>query len=308
MKIAGVDAEYFTQVFDRALKDGDRYVCLSTGDDKQPFPAETIRFFKDKSEALYYSYCKRSEENVYLETLPILSVQEQLCRKIELQQLTRSPGLELKDIIIDTAHIHYLERARREIFTEDLVKRLRDQNIKVDQKQLQDYISADFTKFQIKGMRWERDAETPYMIQIKQNESRAFLISSIRIHQTMDQQRKQEYMKNAVLTGKLTEKDAIELKNVLKAERDKGNFYAVIPAGKDQLKKEDFSFVRSVFDAWEHIGRQSSSIEGKVIIRSISLLKDEVEQQLDSKKEKEQSLEQQPEQKPPRGNDLSREK
>lgn len=245
---------------------------------------------------------------MYLETLPVLPVQEQLCRKIQLQNFNSTGGKDLKDIIIDTGYIHFMEKARREIFTEDIIKRLRDQNIKVDQNQLQDYISADFTKFQIKGMRWERDAETPYMIQIKQNESRAFLISSIRIHQTMDQQRKQEYMKNTVLTGKLTEKDAMELKNVLRTERDNGNFYAVIPSGKDQLKKEDFSFVRSVFDAWEHIGRQSSSIEGKVIIRSISLLKDEVEQQLDSKKEKEQSLEQQPEQKLPRGNDLSREK
>lgn len=305
MKIAGADAEYFTSVFDRALKEGDRYVCLNPGNDGKPFPAETMRFFKDKSEALYYSYCKRSEENVYLETLPILPVKEELRIKIQLQQFNSSPGKDLKDIIIDTGHIHSEEKARREIFTEDIVRRLRDQNIKVDQNQLQDYISADFKKILIKGMRWDRGVETPYMIQIEQNKYRAFLISSVRVHQAMDQQKKQEHLKNGVLTGKLSEKEAMELKNILRAERDKGNFYAVIPTGKDQLKKEDFSFVRSVFDAWERIGQQSSG-EGKLIFRSISLLKDEVERELNIHKEKGQS--QDHEQRRSRGNDLPRDR
>ena len=306
MKIAGTDAEYFTSVFDRALKEGDRYVCLDPGNNKQSFPGETMRFFKDKSEALYYSYCKRSEEDVYLETLPILPVQEQLRIKMQLQQFNSSPGKDLKDIIIDTGHIHSEEKARREIFNEDIVRRLREQNIKVDQNQLQDYISADFKKFLIKGMRWDRGAETPYMIQIEQNKHRAFLISSVRVHQAIDQQKQQEHLKKAVLTGKVSEKEALELRNLLKVERDKGNFYAVIPSGKDQLKKEDFSFVRSVFDAWKDIGRQSSSIEGKVIIRSISLLKDEVERELNVNKGKDQL--QDLGQKRSHGRDLSRDR
>ncbi|MBZ4187609.1 hypothetical protein [Niabella beijingensis] len=199
-----------------------------------------------------------------------------------------------------------MEKARREIFTENIVKRLRDQNIKIDQKQLQDYISADFTKFLVKGMRNERGVETPFMIEIVQNENRAFLINSVRIHQSMDQQRAQEYKRNTVLRGKLTEKDAIELKGALKDERDKGNFYAVIPSGKDQLKKEDFSFVRSVFDAWEHIG-QNGAGEGRHIFRSLSLLKDELDQQLNLKKERDLLPEQAPGQKSQQKRDQSRE-
>jgi len=191
MKIAGEDAAYYSRVFDRALKEGDRYISLNTGKDDQPFPEETMRFFKSKSEALEYGYTKRTRENEYLESLPILSVQEQLVRRMELQQLTGTPGQAPKDIVIDTGLIRRDERARQEIFTEEISRQLRDQGIKPDQKSLQEHIGQDSVQFAVNGSRREQGEEKSYTIKIEQNESRAFLISAIEAQQNILPQKNQ---------------------------------------------------------------------------------------------------------------------
>jgi len=112
-------------------------------------------------------------------------------------------------------------------------------------------------------------------------------------------------MHDEVLKGKLSEKDAQEIKDVLQAQKEAGNRFAAIPLTKDRLTKEDLSFHRSAFDAWktldQHTGRTN-----EFLYRSITLLQDEVDKQLDVKKEKGQQPDKQPEDKRSRDHGMSR--
>jgi|GEM_PF-1433496 len=96
-------------------------------------------------------------------------------------------------------------------------------------------------------------------------------------------------MSDEVLKGKLSEKDALEIRDVLRAEKENGNRFAAIPLTKDQLTKADLAFFPSAMEAWktldQHTGRTN-----EFLYRSIALLQDEVEQQLAGKKENEQAL------------------
>ena len=72
-----------------------------------------MKFFNTKSGVQHHNYIRYMIDGESREALPILSLQEQLQRKMELQQMTQSPGSEPKDIVIDAGIIHYQERAAR---------------------------------------------------------------------------------------------------------------------------------------------------------------------------------------------------
>lgn len=96
-------------------------------------------------------------------------------------------------------------------------------------------------------------------------------------------------MGNEILAGKLKDEDALELRAVLQTEKEKGNHFAGVPIAKEHLTKEDFTFHTSVMDAWKEVAQKIAD-PAKYIFRSIVLLEDEVNKQLDGKKENELDL------------------
>lgn len=306
MRIAGSEAGNLNRTLEHALQYGARYVCLDTGLNGESFRAETMHFFTSKSAAHEHSYVKRATENEYLTTLPVLPLQQLLHRNMELQQIAGSPGQAPKDITIDTGHILYLERAREEIFIEEISKQLRDRGIKPDLKELQKHITKDNQQFGISGTRREYGVEKPYNIQIGQNESRAFVINAIEPQQTIHQQKNQERMKSEVLEGTVQRQDAQEIKNKLQEEKDNGNRFVSFPADKAGLNKEDFTAFKTAFAAQEH-AYENTTDRDRHIVRSIPVVEKEINQ-LEQKKEQQQEkpVENEREEKRSRGQELSR--
>lgn len=282
MKIEGKEAVVIAQALESALQDGARYVCLDVGKDNQGFRKETMRFFSEKTDAQQYSYVNRNRANEYLETLPVLPLQQQLDRSIELQQLTKLSGQALKDMTIDTSRILFEEHVRRDIFTSEIATQLRDRGIKPDLKQLIENIRDDKQHFEIAGTRRENGVDKPYVIIVEQNESRAFLLGAIAPQQS--QQKINGYMESKVLEGTVRREDALEIKNRLEQEKEKGNRFVSFPGDKDDLRKDDFTAFKSSISALEH-AYENTTDRSRYAIRSIPVVEKEINHLLEHKKE-----------------------
>lgn len=286
MKIQGNEAVKINEMLKDALQNGYRYVSLDTGKEDERFRIESMQYFSTKSGVQHHNYIRYMIDGEYREALPILSLQEQLQRKIELQQITRSHESEPKDIIIDTGFIHYQERARTEIFTEDIIRQLKTYNMKPDVRQLQEHISRDDQQFIIEGTHPEKGGERVYTIHIEQNKDRAFLVGDIEPQQTFHQQKNRTTM-NEITEGAVRKEDAREIRDVLLTELENGNRFVSFPADKQNLTKEDFNVFKSAFGARQN-AYENSTDRDLYAVRSASAVEKEMSRFLETEKEQKQ--------------------
>lgn len=303
MTIEGKDAENINRVLEGAMRYGARYVSFDPGKDGQPFRAESMVFFTDKSDAGQHNYMKRVADQEHLQALPVAALQQQLGRSIELQQHTKGAGQELAHITIDTGRLFTQEHARQEIFTHEISRELKEQHIIAHTKQLQDNIQKDRLEFQIMGMRSEQGIDKPYVITIAQNENRAFQVQ--RVEERVPGEQIKGYNYSNTLEGSVRSEDAPGIKNFLQQERDNGNRFVSFPAAKAGLSKEDFTAFRSAFSAQEH-AYENTTDRDMHILRSISVVEREVSNILENKKEQHKPQENEREEKRSRGQGLER--
>lgn len=285
MKIRGNEVAKINEMLKEELSLGNRYVSLDTGKVDEYFRADKMKFFNTKSGVQHHNYIRYMIDGESREALPILSLQEQLQRKMELQQITRSPGSESRDIVIDTGIIHYQERARTEIFTEDIVRQLQAYNMKPDVRQLQEHIIRDDQQFIIKGTHPEKEGEKPYTIHIEQNEHRAFLIRNIEPQQTIQQ--KNSTIMIELIDGSVRKEDAREIRDMMRTELENGNRFASFPTDKAILVKEDFNVFKSSFDALQH-AYENTTDRDLYVVRSTSVVEKEMTRLLETEKEQKQ--------------------
>jgi len=207
------------------------------------------------------------------------------------------------DITIDTGHIFFQERARLDIFTREIAKQLRDQDVKPDLAQLIENIRDDNRHFDIAGTRRVDGVDKPYVITIEQNENRNFLIGTVELRQP--QQQIAMYMQSEVLEGKVRKEDALEIKNMLHQEKENGNRFVSFPAEWNGLKKDDFTAFKAAFSALEH-AYENTTDRDRHIVRSISVVEKEINYLLENKKEQAKPLEINRDEKRSRGQELSR--
>jgi len=302
VRVAAKETADLNRELKDAMQKGMYYVSLDFGKDGQPMRTDTMQFFATKPEAQEHNYLRRTADNEYMVAYPIQPLQQQLERRIELQQLTGSPGQEPKDITIDTGRIVFEERARREVFTEEISRQLRERGIQPNLKQLSENITDDKLQFEITGSRREQGVEKPQVIRIEQNEDRAFLIRSIEPQQ---QQKIMGYMESKVLEGTVRREDALEIKNMLQEEKANGNRFVAFPAEPGGLKKDDLTAFKSSFAALEH-AYENSTDRDRYIVRSITVVEKEINHLLENKKELEKPKENEREDKRSRGQEISR--
>jgi len=270
MKIQGNEAAKINEMLKEELSLGNRYVSLDTGKADEYFRADKMKFFNTKSGVQHHNYIRYMIDGECREALPILSLQEQLQRKMELQQISRLPGSEPKDIVIDAGIIHYQERARREIFTEDIIRQLQAYNMKPDVRQLQEHIITDDQQFIIEGTHPEKGVERFYTIHITQNKDRAFLVGDIEPQQTFHQQKNRTTM-NEITEGTVRKEDAREIRDMLRTELENGNRFVSFPADKPNLTKEDFNVFKSAFGALQN-AYENSTDRDLYAVRSASAI------------------------------------
>ncbi|MBN8788544.1 MAG: hypothetical protein J0I84_15750 [Terrimonas sp.] len=315
MKIQGNEAAKINEMLKEELSLGNRYVSLDTGKADEYFRADKMKFFNTKSGVQHHNYIRYMIDGECREALPILSLQEQLQRKMELQQISRLPGSEPKDIVIDAGIIHYQERARREIFTEDIIRQLQAYNMKPDVRQLQEHIITDDQQFIIEGTHPEKGVERFYTIHITQNKDRAFLVGDIEPQQTFHQQKNRTTM-NEITEGTVRKEDAREIRDMLRTELENGNRFVSFPADKPNLTKEDFNVFKSAFGALQN-AYENSTDRDLYAVRSASAVEKEMNRLLETEKEqkpdkpKENEREEKPKtneqvKKPPRDHDRFR--
>ena len=282
MKIQGNEAEKINEVLKAAMQQGDRYVSLDTGKADEYFRADSMEYFGTTSGVKLYNYITERIDGKHREALPILPLQEQLQRKMEPQQISRSPGSEPKDIVIDTGIIHYQKRARTEVFTEEIGKQLRARGIKPDIKELQEHIAKDDLHFTIGGTLRENGAEKPYTIHIEQNENRAFLIRNIQPQQTFHQEKDSPIMIK-IIDGSLLRETVREVREILRAELENGNRFVSFPAGRGILEKGEFNFFKSSFNALHH-AYENTTDRDQYIVRSTAAVEKSMTRFLESEK------------------------
>lgn len=315
MKIQGNEAARINEMLKAAMQQGDRYVSLDTGKADEYFRGDGMEYFGTTSGVKLYNYITERIDGKHREALPILPLQEQLQRKMELQQITRSPGSDSKDIAIDTGIIHYQERTRTEVFTEEIGKQLRERGIKPDIKELQEHIVKDELHFTIGGTLRENGAEKPHTIHIEQNEHRAFLIRNIEPQQAVHQEKDNPIMIK-IIDGSLIRETAREVRDILRTELENGNRFVSFPADRGILEKTDFNFFKSSFNALEH-AYENTTDRDQYIVRSTSAVEKSMTRFLESEKghkqdkPKENEREKEPKtndqgKKPPRDQDRSR--
>lgn len=305
MKIRGNEVDNVNELLKEALQKGYRYVSLDTGKEDEYFRPESMQYFSTKSEVQHHNYMRHTIDQQYREALPTLLLLEQLQRKMELQQHTQSPGSEPKDIVIDTGIIRHQERARTEVFTEEISRQLRERDIKPDVKQLQEHIGRDEHHFTIGGTRRENGSERSYTIHIEQNEHRAFFIQNIEPQQTIQQ--KSNTIMIELIDGSLRKEDAREIRDMMRTEIEKGNRFVSFPTDKTILTKEDFNVFKSAFDALQH-AYDNTTDRDLYIVRSASVVEKEMSRLLETEKEQKQEKprENEREAKPSRDQGMSR--
>ena len=300
MKIEGKEAVSFSRTLDQALKLGYQYVAVPDEKFNNYQRTEGLHFFKEKSEATNYSYIKRSKEGELVDTVPTQALKDQLDRKIELQRVA-NPNLKIvKDVLLDTSLIKFQEKARDEIFAEDIAKRLKAHNILPDIKVLKKNIEEDRMSFQINGVKSEMGIDKMYVIKIEQNEHRAFVLQSID-----EKHRGVQQIKSDGLGISLLKDEVKDIQKMLRSEREGGNRFVAFPSS-GVLQKEDFAVFKSAFDALQH-AHDNGTDKDKYIVRSILATETEINKLLEVKMENSNSLKR-PEDFPKksRGQELSR--
>lgn len=300
MKIEGKEAVSFSRTLDQALKLGYQYVSVPDEKFNNYQRTEGVHFFKEKLEATNYSYIKRSKEGELVDTVPIQALKDQLDRKIELQRVA-NPNLKIvKDVLLDTSLIKFQEKARDEIFAEDIAKRLKAHNILPDIKALKKNIEEDKMSFQIDGIKSEMGIDKKYVIKIEQNEHRAFVLHSVE-----EKHRGVQQIKSDGLDISLLKEEVKDIQKMLRSEREGGNRFVAFPSS-GVLQKEDFAVFKSAFDALQH-AHDNSTDRDKYIVRSILATETEINKLLEVKKENSSSLKRDEDfPKKSRGQELSR--
>lgn len=283
MKIAGEYAQYFSQVFERALQEGDRYACITLSTDETRLPSQPMRFFHDKEAAMNYGRMRLMSNQELIGTIAILPMLQQLNRNIELQQLDGSDKKQLSDVFISTRQIEYNEMLRAQIFKEEITRQLRDNGFRPDQQKLQEHINKDEQSFSFGDTRLDQGFEKPYTIYIKQDEKRAFAISSIE-QQINSQHKSNEHMKSEVLEGAVRPKDAAEIKATLEKEKEEGYRFVSFPANKNGLAIKDFAAFKSPIVAYQH-AKENTNAQDKYLVCSIAVVEKEMDRILENKQQ-----------------------
>lgn len=96
-------------------------------------------------------------------------------------------------------------------------------------------------------------------------------------------------MQSEVLEGTVRREDALEIKNMLREETEKGNRFVSFPGDKDGLKKEDFTAFKSAFEVLEHAYENTTDLD-RHIACSIPVVVKEINSVLENKMEQRQDM------------------
>lgn len=300
MKIEAKEVEALQLALEKGLQRGYRYMVIPGGKDNAVLQPEQWPLFKDKLAALHHSYVERSRDGSIVDPVPIQALKLQLERRLEFQQAAASRFAGPQDIKLDIGLIQFQERARGEIFAEDITRQLKAHQILPDVKALKKHIDEDKHTFQIDGIQREQGADKNFTIRVEQNEHRAFMIQAI---EKMPQV--QEWVKSEGLRVAVYKDDLKNLRDTLQRESENGHRFVAFPAAQ-VVGKDNFVAFKSTFAALQH-AHENRTDRDHYLIRSIHAVQLEIGKILENQRENSNPIkESERGQRNSRGSELSR--
>ncbi len=300
IRIEGKDQVAIMKTLEHAENFGARFVYIETAKNNEALKQDQLSFFSTKAQANQHQFEQRAQDK-YGEVLPVIAVKNHLDRRMDLENITRSPGAVVKDIYLDEKQQAFVERARVAITRETLAQELKDKGIKPDIKAFEQHLRNDEPSFVIRGYKKEDSQEKPYQITIAQNADRLFQIRAIEPVLQVEQS-KRENIQSKQLGTVLRVDDAKEILHKLAEAKEQGHHFISFPARKEALSEKDITISKTPFEAWVKAAEQSTGKE-QHLVKSIRVIEQELKPLVEQGQQKEVLMQKGERQK---GQDLSR--
>lgn len=269
MQVEGKEAVALNEKLLDALTAGYQYVNINQPPDGKIRP-EHLQYFADKASAEQAGFSSRSLAHSLVDTVPLQALQQQLDRRIEIQQQATPWLTTLLDVPIDLSVIRFQEKARADIFTEEIARQLRARELQVDLKALQQHIQADAVSFHINGRRFEKGEEHTYTILIAQDAYRGFQVEGVQ-----RQERESATLLKKEHVHVTVDKEQLPvIKEYLRTEQENGKRFVTIPA-IGELRTANMESYRSSIDALLEVRAQKKE-NNPLIVRSIAVMETEI--------------------------------
>ncbi len=311
MKIEGKDVGRLAQQLEDAEKMGMRYVLLEKEKGTQALRSDSLQFFHTKADANYAGFLASTVQAKNVEALPIREILRDMQKQVALHQLQVQNWTEHPTMTVDTGRLRSNEIMRQDIYTDEISRKLKQQHIQPDVKQLREQISGDKQEFAISGRRWEEGKEKAVTINIEQDVYRAFVITGIAPQQEHERNKSMKMMQQEeLLGGRLHREDAMNVKQMMQAQRESGNRFVAFENGQPKIRGEHFIGFENALKAVEFVHEKAANENKQYLFRSITAIEKEADRVLESKREQTKDLEKGPalqqEAKRSRGPELSR--
>lgn len=285
MKIEGQHAGYITRQLEEAEKAGFRYVLLEKEKGMEALRPDNLKYYKEKQEANYANYLASSINGKSSEVLPVREVLNDMQKQTALQQIRTQDWSQQPDLTINTNRLRNNENARQQIFTDEIVNKLKSQQIQPDVKQLRENIMQDKQQFVIPGIGKEDGKQKGYNISIEQDANRAFSIKTIAPQQENDRHKSMSVLKQEeLLGGRLHKEDAPGVKQMMQAQKEAGNRFVAMENGQQKITGKDFTGFQNAMQAVEFV-HQKAKENQNYLFRSTSAVEKEADRVMGNKME-----------------------
>jgi hypothetical protein len=285
MQIEGKDVGRIIRKLEDAENTNKRYALFEKNNATGALQPGTVQCYRDKGEANYAGFLASSVQGKNVEVLPVKEVLQDMQRQVALHQVRTQNWSEHPGLVIDSSRLRSNEIIRQDIFTDDIARKLKEQQIQPDVKQLREYIAKDQQAFTISGMGRENGQLKAVAIQIQQDAHRAFHITGIAPQPENERHKAVKTMQQEeLLGGKLYKEDALGVKQMMQAQREAGNRFVAFENGQERITGRQFTGFENALQAVEFV-HQKAKENQSFQFRSITVIEKEADRVLGNKME-----------------------